>query len=59
MTRTEVRCLLCGAQMQRERDVALVTYNHADGSVFWKMVRFACATPDCGNEVVVEEDLPF
>jgi len=45
--------------MQRERDVALVTYNHADGSVFWKMVRFACATPDCGNEVVVEEDLPF
>lgn len=57
MTVVKVVCLICNRPMYHERSLAQVTHIYDDGSVSNTiLIKCICRTPDCGNEVVVEDN---
>lgn len=53
MPTTSVQCLLCGSWMVKVRTIALARHTHVADTTHTK---WECHTPDCGNELVVEDD---
>lgn len=49
-----VKCLVCGKDMALFRAVAEVIH-HYDPPMGCRLVQYRCETPDCGNEVTVED----
>jgi endogenous inhibitor of DNA gyrase (YacG/DUF329 family) len=49
-----VNCLGCGSPLSREREIAVVQRINLADTLY---VRYTCPTPDCGTEVVIEEDV--
>ena len=48
-----VQCLVCQCMMTRERPLARAIHTHVGDTIH---TRYVCETPDCGTEVVIEED---
>lgn len=52
--RMTVICLLCGRDMVLFRALASVIH-HYEPPMSCRLIQYRCETPDCGNEVVVED----
>lgn len=48
-----VTCAGCGKEMRRDRIVALARHTHVGDTTH---TRWVCDTPDCGGELIVEDD---